>query len=165
MRTQSTLPISKEQIKAIKTAQCQRGLADEDYRTMLWTLFRVTSCTQLSQAQAGVIIDRLNGRETSPPPIRSARPVQGRAHTWRRPGKPRWPIGQDRAITPAQQDYLNGLFDRLGWDRLRRDAFCQKRIGKPWPQTNREVTSVLQVLRPLVQRYPRGYERGAEEGA
>lgn len=169
MRTQSTWPISKDQIKAIKTAQRQHGIDDEDYRAMLRRLFHVTSCTQLSQAQASVVLDRLNGRAT-PPPVRAARPVQGQPHTWpfdpaqgrRRPGTPRWPIGQDRAITPRQQAYLDGLFARLGWDQIRRDGFCQKLIGTPWPQSNHQVTALLTVLRPLAQRHPKGYERSQE---
>jgi hypothetical protein len=171
MRTPATLPISTDQIKAIKTAQRAHGLSDETYRAMLWSLFRVTSCTQLTQAQARAVLDRLNGRGTSP--TRPARPVVGRPHTWpfdpaqgrRRPGKPRWPSGPDPEITPRQQAYLDGLFARLGWDAIRRGAFCQKLIGTPWPQTNRQVTALLQVLRPLVTRYPQGYERaGTKEG-
>lgn len=156
MRTPSAWPISKAQIAAIKTAQRARGLDEEAYRALL-RQFNVTSCTQLTQAQAGVVLDRLNGRER-PPQGQPARPVTGRPHTWRRPATPRW-SGPERAITPDQQRYLTELFARLGWDQLRRDGFCQRVIGMPWPQTNDQVTAVLQVLRPLVARYPRGYER------
>lgn len=160
MRTQSTQLISKAQIAAIKTAQRARGLEDEDYRAMLWSLFRVTSCTQLTQAQAGVVLDRLNGRPTTAPPVRAARPVTGRRHTWRRPARPPW-AGPARAITPKQQVYLTGLFATLGWDQTRRDAFCQRVLGTPWPQTNDQVTAVLRVLRPIAIRYRHrgGYDR------
>lgn len=153
MRTQATAAISKAQIKAIHVAVQRRGLDEETYRRML-AAYGVTTSRDLSRAEASQLLDRLNGRAAS---AVSARPITARRrHTWR---PARRPLGPDPEITPKQQGYLNALFTRLGWDQIRRDAFCQRVIGTPWPQTNSQVTALLQILRPLVARYPTGYER------
>ncbi|SPD73795.1 conserved hypothetical protein [uncultured Desulfobacterium sp.] len=55
-RSTERLPITKAQIKMIKSIQ-GKNLDDVEYREILEKHFRVTSCTQLSQMQAGRLID------------------------------------------------------------------------------------------------------------
>jgi len=49
--------ISKGQIQLIKIGQKELGMEDEDYRELLMNMFRVSSCTQLTQAQATKLIE------------------------------------------------------------------------------------------------------------
>jgi len=50
--------ISKAQIQLIKIGQKELGMDDDDYRAMLMDHFRVSSCTQLTKAQATKLIER-----------------------------------------------------------------------------------------------------------
>jgi hypothetical protein len=58
-----------------------------------------------------------------------------------------------KSITPRQQQHLTGLFDLLGWEKLRdRTAFCERQIGRTWPQNNAEFTKVSTPLTEMVLR-------------
>ncbi|MGO8738595.1 regulatory protein GemA [Rhodoblastus sp.] len=53
------MTVSSEQIKAIHVLKGKAGLSDADYRDHLRCKFRVFSSKQLSEAQAGVLLDDL----------------------------------------------------------------------------------------------------------
>lgn len=162
--------ISPRQIKAIHALVGRLGWDDDMYRTMLRERYQVTTCKDLSHARAALLIDELKAK-VSPstgsgrPEISPARPVTARrGHTW--PEKAavsdQRPATSGGTITPKQQAYLDALFTRLGWDQRRRDGLCLKVLGRVWPQSNAEVTRLLNLLRAMGQRYPGGYDRAAD---
>lgn len=167
--------ISPGQIKTIHTLIHRLGWDDDMYRAMLRERCQVTTCKALSHARATLLIDELKAK-VSPSTssrrteISPARPVTAkRAHTWASPPPPPSPLGgggtgRGGTISPRQQAYLVHLFGKLGWDQRRRDGFCCKVIGRAWPQTNQEVTRLLNLLRAMGQRYPGGYDRARKEG-
>lgn len=160
--------ISPGQIKAIHALVGRLGWDDDLYRAMLKERCGVCTCKALSHARAALLIDELKAK-VSPSTgswrtaISPAQPVTARrAHTWPSPGPS---TGSGRTeITPKQQALIDHLFGRLGWDQRRRDGFFRKVIGRVWPQDNREVARLLKVLRPMVERYPGGYDRAQREG-
>ncbi|GEM_PF-6605723 len=153
-------PISKGQIRAIHTLIHRIGIDDDLYRMMLSQRFNVRSSTALSSDQARGFLDELNDK---------LRGTVGQRRTTiggsRRPYRWPAPTRADRpgaTISAKQQGYLDRLFANLGWEQVRRDGFCRKVIGRAWPQTNQEVTRLLNLLRAMGQRYPGGYDRARE---
>lgn len=162
--------ISLRQIKAIHALISTIGIDDETYRRMLKERCQVATCKALSHARAALLIDELKvkagQRPATRPEMSQARTVTARrTHTWRAsPPPPPSPLGGGGAgkggkITPKQQALIDALFTRLGWDQRRRDGFCRKVLGTPWPQSNGQVTKLLNLLRAMGQRYPGGYDR------
>lgn len=173
--------ISVRQIKAIHALVRRLGWDDDMYRVMLRERYQVATCKGLSHARAALLIEELKAKVAPPPQpspsvgrgeLSPARPVaEKRRHTWPTPITPTRPLpprggglGRGGTITPKQQALIDALFARLGWDQRRRDGFCRKVIGKPWPQSNGEVTRLLNLLRAMGQRYPGGYDRAQREG-
>lgn len=159
--------IGPRQIKAIHALIAKIGIDDETYRRMLKERYQVTTCKALSHARAALLIDELKAkagqRPATGPEISPARPVTARrTHTW--PAKAAISGQRRGTITPKQQALIDALCVRLGWDQRRRDGFCRKVLGRAWPQTNQEVTRLLNLLRAMGQRYPGGYDRAQREG-
>jgi len=174
MPGRATRSISPGQIKAIHALVGRLGWDDDTYRLMLRERYQVATCKALSHARAAWLIDELKVK-VSPgrTAISPARPVTARrTYTWPspRPSPSPLPPGEggrrpgEGVIRPKQQALIEALFARIGWDQRRRDGFCRKVIGRPWPQTNQEVTRVLNVLRAMGQRYPGGYDRATGGG-
>ena len=57
---QSTQPITPKQIKAIHTVVNKLGWTEYRYRKLLQSLFEVTSCKNLTEEQASILIETLN---------------------------------------------------------------------------------------------------------
>ena len=57
---QSTQPITTKQIKAIHAVVNGLGWTDYRYRKLLQTLFEVTTCKELTEEQASILIETLN---------------------------------------------------------------------------------------------------------
>ena len=57
---QSTQPITTKQIKAIHAVVNELGFADSRYRQILDSLFNTTSCKELTEQQASILIETLN---------------------------------------------------------------------------------------------------------
>jgi len=74
--------ISKPQIRAIKTLQGKLGLDDEVYRDFLRESFRVSSCTQLTRAQAGRAIEALQQQLEGSPPANAHLDPECRIEEW-----------------------------------------------------------------------------------
>lgn len=163
--------ISPRQIKAIHALVHKLGWDDDTYRLMLKERYQVATCKALSYARATLLVDELKAkagqRSATGPEMTPARPVTARRkHTWSNPPQPPFSKGGRGGgfrgagtITPKQQALIDALFTRLGWDQRRRDGFCRKLLGRPWPQTNAEVTRLLNLLRAMGSRYPGGYDR------
>jgi hypothetical protein len=71
-------PVRKEQIKAIHVLKGQSGLTDADYRVHLKERFKVVSSKDLSEAQAGVLMDDLRGLGGKKAPRTSAKRASGK---------------------------------------------------------------------------------------
>jgi len=59
-------PINRRQIKQIHTILAKLGMADSEYRTLLYGMFEVLSSKDLSWAEAEDLVDELN-RKVNPP--------------------------------------------------------------------------------------------------
>ena len=57
---QSTQPITAKQIKAIHAVVNELGFTDYRYRNILKNLFEVTTCKNLTESQASILIETLN---------------------------------------------------------------------------------------------------------
>lgn len=57
---QSTQPITPKQIKAIHAVVNELGFTDYRYRNVLKNLFEVTTCKELTEQQASILIETLN---------------------------------------------------------------------------------------------------------
>ena len=53
-------PITNKQIKAIHAVVNELGFADSRYRQVLDSLFDTTSCKELTESQASILIETLN---------------------------------------------------------------------------------------------------------
>ena len=56
-------------------------------------------------------------------------------------------------VTPAQQKHVAGLFAQIGYAMPEaRRKFCERQIGKPWPQTMADADAIIGGLKPQVLR-------------
>ena len=162
-------PITKAQIRMIKSLQ-RNNLDDVEYREILEKHFRVTSCTQLSQRQAGVLIDlfakwgffvqtprrrvkRVERVKTvenvGVPPRRDACP-QKKAGAPRRPGKT--PKNVVRLASREQHEKIAALAGLITWrveDGL--SLWMQKRMKVERVRTAREAFLVIEGLKKMFE--------------
>ena len=149
-----TESITKGQVVAIHALVATLGLDEATYRLLLRSRFGVETSLALSPEQAAQLIDELKvkaGQRRRPRTVAPAGLVPRRARTWPVPA-PRDGATAGGTITEPQQAYLDRLFAELGWDQPRRDGLCRRVLGRPWPQTNADVTALLKILRPMARR-------------
>lgn len=70
--------VRPEQIKAIHVLKGQAGLSDPDYRTHLKERFKVVSSKDLSETQAGLLMDDLRGLSGRAAPRSAAKRASGK---------------------------------------------------------------------------------------
>ena len=102
--------ITSGQIRAIHAVLRRIGMEDDAYRELLRTLWGVSSCKDLTRAQAGDLLARLAG------PYRPARQQQPR----RRATRPAAPApaqtdGVVRLASPAQRRLIDALIGEVAW--------------------------------------------------
>ena len=162
--------ITKAQIRMIKSLQ-RNNLDDLEYREILEKHFRVGSCTQLSQRQAGVLIDlfakwgffvqaprRRDERVKRVEKVERVENVgagpracpQKKAETPRRPGKT--PKNVVRLASQAQREKIAALASLITWrveDGL--SLWMQKRMKVERVRTAQEAFLVIEGLKKMFE--------------
>lgn len=160
-------PITKAQIRMIKSLQ-RNNLDDVEYREILEKHFRVASCTQLSQRQAGVLIDMfakwgffVQTPVGANPRVRPAKGTNGQPS---RQGGTRIPPRRDpapRGKTPKnvvrlasreQLEKIAVLASLITWrveDGL--SLWIQKRMGVEKVRTAQEAYLVIEGLKKMFE--------------
>ena len=150
-------PITKEQIKYIKTIQRKHQPDDDEYREMLKKRFGVTSCTQLTCAQAGRLIDLYikwgwAGRGN---PSWLPDTVETRHALSLRPTVtvPRRSGNMIKMVSPAQKKKIGALADMIEWrvkDGLTR--WISKRFKTDKIKTAQQAWQVIEGLKKMFER-------------
>lgn len=146
-------PITRGQIQVIKIAQKQVGIDDDTYRAMLMANFRVSSCTQLTKAQATKLIERLEalGFET-----RNKTPrARGSYVGWNRNKRTERETGREGGKLVklanfqelAKIDALAALIDWEFKDGLKR--WMEKRFKIERVKTSKEAYLVIEGLKKM----------------
>ena len=137
--------ITKEQIRYIKTIQ-RKHQPDDEYREMLEKRFGVTTCTQLTCAQAGRLIDLY---------IKWGWAGRGNP-SWlpaKRPKIPRQSGNMVKMVSPAQQKKIGALADLIEWrvkDGLTRWVAKRFKIDKI--KTAQQAWQVIEGLKKMFER-------------
>jgi hypothetical protein len=146
-------PISKGQIAVIKIAQKELGIEDDDYRSMLIAHFKVSSCTQLTKAQATRLIERFEalGFETrnKTPRARGSHPGYVRIR------KPQQRLDREdgklvRLASFEERGKIDALAALIDWefkDGLKR--WMEKRLKIDRVRTSREAYLVIEGLKKM----------------
>jgi phage gp16-like protein len=149
--------ITKEQIKYIKTIQRRHQPDDDEYREMLEKRFGVTSCTQLTCAQAGRLIDlyitwgwasggkRKAESRSQNSGVRSQNPERSNV--------PRQAGNMVKMVSPAQQKKIGALADLIEWrvkDGLTRWVAKRFKIDKI--KTAQQAWQVIEGLKKMFER-------------
>ncbi|MBI4714427.1 MAG: DUF1018 domain-containing protein [Nitrospirae bacterium] len=135
----------------IHIAKAELGLSEDLYRDILAVQFGAKSCTDLSPRQADQLLEHF--KTLGWKPRRKKRPRVRRSPA---------PLGLP---TPEQLAFLEDLYSGLGWALHRRMGFNEKLCGKPWPQTRRAASRIIEALKRMKGR---GYservnKRGCDE--
>lgn len=135
--------ITKEQIKYIKTIQRKHQPDDDDYREMLEKRFGVTSCTQLTCAQAGRLIDLYIKWGWT----------DFRSQKSERSNVPRQSGNMIKMVSPAQRKKIGVLADMIEWrvkDGLTR--WIAKRFKTDKVKTAQQAWQVIEGLKKMFEK-------------
>ena len=136
--------ITNEQIKCIKTIQ-RRNQTDEDYREVLQKRFKVTSCTQLTCAQAGKLIELYKKWGWMNSAAKRKR-VQTKS-------APRQSGNMTKMVSPAQKKKIGALANMIQWrvkDGLTR--WVSKRFSIDRIKTAQQAWQVIEGLKKMFER-------------
>lgn len=118
-------PITPGQVTLIHVMLTRQGIADEDYRAMLESLYGVDTCKKLTRQQANELLTRLGAGQKPKP----AQP------------KPALPRRRDSNVatlaTPAQQQLIHNLIREIQW-RMQPPAAAYA----AWLQRNQSLAKV-----------------------
>jgi hypothetical protein len=130
--------INNKKIALIHVAKNQLGLDDGIYRDILYREAQVRSSKDLNEAGFEAVMNCFN--------------EMGFQSTSNRRKKKR-KVRTNGTVTPEQQEYINDLYDKLGWDSpKRRIGFNKRQIGKPWAQTVKEASDLIEGLKAMLNR-------------
>jgi hypothetical protein len=137
------IPLSKGQLAVLHVAKKQLSLDDDIYRNLLEIYGGVSSSKHLKLDGFKRVMEhlaRLGFESTSA----QGRPRQPQRAPRRDP---------DGVPYPAQLSMIEGLLAQVGFnDPERRQGFCRRVIGRPWPQTRAEANKVFEALKAMVKR-------------
>jgi hypothetical protein len=138
---------TKGQLAAIHAGKRDRGLDDETYRMLLREQGGVDSAKDLDDAGVDAVLTQLRWLGF-PARTEAARPAQVK--------------GSNALPSRKQLWMLRQLFAELEWtEAARREGFCKRLCGKPWPQTRAEASVLIEALKNM---HGRGYsERAGRE--
>ncbi len=143
-------PITKGQIQLIKIAQKELGIEDDDYRSMLISRYRVSSCTQLTRDQAGALIDHFErlGFATRDTPSDQRRTSPARS---RRPsGPPRSGGNVIGLASPEEHEKIAALAALITWQYENGlQLWLKKRLGITKVRTSREAWLAIEGLKAM----------------
>lgn len=146
--------ITKEQIKYIKTVQRRHQPDDDEYRGMLENRFGVTSCTQLTCAQAGRLIDLyIKWGWTSFRNQESEFRSQNSGGRIQEAKVPRRSGNMVKMVSPAQKKKIGALADMIEWrvkDGLTR--WIAKRFKIDKIKTAQQAWQVIEGLKKMFER-------------
>ena len=149
--------ISKEQIKYIKTIQRKHQPDDDEYREMLEKRFGVTSCTQLTCAQAGRLIDlyiKWGWADFGKQKSGVGKQKSGfRSQNSERSNVPRQSGNMIKMVSPAQKKKIGALADMIEWrvkDGLTRWVAKRFKIDKI--KTAQQAWQVIEGLKKMFER-------------
>lgn len=132
------MAISNKKKAVLHVAKNKLGLDDDLYREILYQEARVKSSTKLSDSGFQKVMKRF---ETLGFKSMNHKPPRRRNN---KPGE---------IVTPGMQDFINDLYNKLGWDDSKRQiGFNRRQIGKPWPQTRTEANKIIEGLKAMVRR-------------
>lgn len=152
------MKITKGQIQIIKTLQGKIGMDDEAYRALLAKTFRVSSCTQLSYPQAGVLIEDLKrkaGQKAGGSFIKKNHGNRAdRRGTYKKVDVP-YAADEKKVIRMASRasiDKVNALAGLIEW-RLENglSAWMKKRFGIEKVRTAGEAYRVIEGLKKMFE--------------
>lgn len=155
--------ISKDQIKLIKIGHRQLGIDDDEYRDMLMRMCGVSSCTQLTRAQATRVIEHLVSLGFVTRSSGSAAPAPASGHgsgasgsvgtaKRRRPNIPRDGQKVIGLVTPGEHAKIWILSQLIDWrleDGLER--WMERRQGIKKVRTAREAFLVIEGLKKMFE--------------
>lgn len=127
------MPISKRTIKRIRTvaSKLENAQPEFNYYEYIAMHYSVDSTLELTEVQAEDAIQAMD---------RELKAIKRAKQPDRKPG----------FITPRQKEYLEGLFDDLGWTNVNRQiGFINKQIGRKCTVDmlrNREASKVISGL-------------------
>lgn len=140
--------ISNDLKAKIHIAKQQLALSDDLYRDILYSLFKVESCIDLTPRQADELLKHFKSLGW-----KSKRKKRRRVHA------------PHELPTPDQLRHLQYLYGELGWtDPRRQMGFNERMCGKPWPQDRAEVNRIIEALKKMKvrgysERVPKKEER------
>lgn len=151
------MKITKGQIQIIKTLQGKLGMDDEAYRSLLAKTFRVSSCTQLSHPQAGILIEDLKrkaGQKAGGSYIKNYGNRADRRGTYKKVDVP-YAADEKKVVRLASRasiDKINKLADLIEW-RLENglSAWMKKRFGIEKVRTAGEAYRVIEGLKKMFE--------------
>ena len=136
--------IGKKKIALIHVAKNKLSLSDDEYRDILLRVAGVNSSLDLDFEVFEAVMDyfnRMGFESISKKESNNKRRKQSAKNL------------EGDTITPAQQEYIKDLYNKLGWHKSkRRTGFNRRQIGKPWAQTKKEATQVIEGLKNMLQR-------------
>ena len=128
--------ISNDLKAKIHIAKQHLKLADDLYRDILYSLFKVESCVDLNTRQADELLKHFKSLGW-----KQKRNKRRRVHA---------PL---ELPTPDQLRHLKYLYEDLGWtDPRRQMGFNERMCGKPWPQTRAEANRIIEAIKKMKSR-------------
>jgi hypothetical protein len=140
------MAIGRKKKALVHIAKEDLHLEDESYRQILKGVAGVESSTQLNVEGFEKVMRRFEemgfkGLLPSPyQPVPKGRLIPS--------GSPQGFEG----ITTSQQNFVNYLLERLGWDQGRYHAFCQRIIKKLDPMTKRDGQKIIIGLMAILRK-------------
>lgn len=134
--------LTRPQLAVLHVAQQRLGLPEEEYRDVLESCAGVRSAKELDAVGFRAVMERFEvlGFES--------RARSCRARVQRAKGRPA-PQG---LVTEAQQEFIGGLYRRLGLTLRRQRGFNRRVCGVSWPQTRRDASKVIEALKCMAER-------------
>lgn len=133
--------ITNAQKTMLHIAKAKLLLSDDMYRSILREQAGVDSSLKLTNTGFDAVIRRLEelGFQNT-----------ARRRRWTRP-EPK------TLISAGQLDLINELFSQLGMDSAERQrGFCLRQCKRAWPQTRLEGNKVIEGLKAMIARRPKG---------
>lgn len=140
--------ISNDLKAKIHIAKQQLKLSDEIYRDILFSLFKVESCVDLTSRQADQLLKHF------------------KTLGWRQKKRKKARIHAPLELPTLEQlRHLKYLYEELDWTEQQRQMGFNKRMcGKPWPQTRAEANKIIEAIKKMktrgyTERVPRKEEK------
>ena len=140
------MPIGRKKKALVHIAKGDLRLDEESYRQTLKGVAGVESSTQLTREGFEKVMERFQemGFKGLLPypyhPVPKGRLIPSGS-----------PQGLE-SITWSQQDFISYLLEKLNWDKMHYDHFCQRIIKKPDPLTKRDGQKIIIGLLAIMRK-------------